>query len=235
MDGVGVPLVPNVQNRLENGRTRMCGVTPPPLLQPHRLVILSHILSPLLSPLLFLSCLSSENVFSGSCACCLALALVFVVSQWPRMSLDLPPSHHLLHADGLLPAEAVSPPSTADVSLAALAGASAADLAQMSIVACLQALQAIEDPSARRARTAEVHELMVAHWCKCSRYKSTMARHLVEDVRPTCAYMTIPVARHRLIPILSTHRSTQCFAPDSTLFCRNRVLQAWSTCPLSHA
>lgn len=181
--------------------------TPPPT---------SRISSPRFFPLF--------SFFHGCQVSTLALDLALAVlrlrllSSVPRMSHDRPPLHHLLHADGLLPAEAVSPPSTADVSLAELAGASAADFAQMSIVACLQALQAIEDPSARRARTAEVHELMVAQWRKSSRYKSTMARHLVEDVRPTCAYMTIPIARHRLIPILSTHRSTQCFAPDSTLF-----------------
>ncbi len=107
------------------------------------------------------------------------------------MSHDRPPPHHLLHTDALSPTEAVSPASIADVSLATLAGASAANLAQMGIVACLQALQVIEDLSARRALTAEVYELMLAQWRKNGRYKSTMASHLVEDVRPACVHVTI--------------------------------------------
>ncbi len=64
----------------------------------------------------------------------------------------------------------------------AVADASVADIARMSIAACLNALQSIDDATKRRARTVEVHKLMAAQWCKDSRYKNTMAKHLVEDV-----------------------------------------------------
>jgi hypothetical protein len=107
------------------------------------------------------------------------------------MSHNRPLPHHLLRADTPSPALSDSYPSTEDVSVAALAGGiSAAQLSHAGIVPCLQALQAVEDAPVRRALTAEVHELMAAQWRKNSRYKSTMAKHLVEDVRQTRAMQT---------------------------------------------
>ena len=86
------------------------------------------------------------------------------------------------------PAAAQAPPSgspsAAPAAAASPAGAaSAAEVAGMSVVACLQALRSIDDAAARRARTVEVYELLTVQWRKSSQYRSTMARHLVEDVR----------------------------------------------------
>ena len=54
----------------------------------------------------------------------------------------------------------------------------------MPIVPRLEALRAIEDPQAKRLCTAEVHQLVSSQWRSDSRYRETMARHLVEDVHP---------------------------------------------------
>jgi len=96
---------------------------------------------------------------------------------------------NLTATDVPMAAQVQPPPSAAS---AAVAAPSAAEMSRMSIVRCLQALLAIEDAAARRARTVEVHQLMAAQWRQSSRYKSTMARHLVEDVRVCVCWFCMP-------------------------------------------